>query len=77
VHAGSKQPWQVVPKTKWILPIKDSSEAFHISGAAYDVSKNRIYVGQSFSENTNAVIHVFELGASVRPVPPANVQVAP
>jgi|KBSMisStaDraftv2_1062788.scaffolds.fasta_scaffold01321_5 hypothetical protein len=75
VRAGTIQPWQVLPKLKWVLPFTDSTDAYHISGAAYDPATNRIYVGQYFTHGDNSIIHVFALPApGVRPATPTNVK---
>jgi hypothetical protein len=75
VRAGTIQPWQVLPKLKWVLPFTDSTEEYHISGAAYDPATNRIYVGQSFAHGPNSIIHVFEVpNAGPRPGSPTSVK---
>jgi hypothetical protein len=77
VKAGSKQPWDLRPAARWVLPISDSTGGFHISGAAYDPATNRIYVGQSFENGKNTVINVFAVGGASGqpPSPPANVRI--
>jgi hypothetical protein len=77
VRAGRKQPWEVTPKSKWVLPITDSTGGYHISGIAYDPASNKIYVGQYFIHGENSVIHVFQVpGTSTGvPAPPSNLRV--
>jgi hypothetical protein len=76
VKAGTKQPWAVVPVTKWVLPIVDPTEAYHVSGAAYDPATGRIYVGQNFEHGETSVIHVFKLPTgTATPASPSNVRI--
>jgi len=80
VRAGTKQPWQVVPVTKWVLPFTDSDGSYHIAGAAYDAATRRIYVSQVFAHGAPTVIHVFTVPSTgtittKAPSAPQNVRV--
>jgi hypothetical protein len=80
VHAGRKLPWDVMPVSKWVLPISDPDGSFHMWGTAYDPATRRIYIAQTFAHGTPTVIQVFTApasGTTTAPSPsaPSNVRI--
>jgi hypothetical protein len=62
VAAGKADPWSVRPYAVWPLALPfPTNGSTHIGGAAYDPATGRIFVSQTYGDNTVPVIHVFTI----------------
>lgn len=60
VRQGRMRPWQVRPYATWHLELPFGSG--RIGGAAYDPTRNLLYVSQQYGDGPDPVIHAFKVG---------------
>jgi len=70
--AGTKQPWEVVPTARIVLP--GGVLAKELRSATFDPATGRLYVAMEYGPNPR--IHVWQIGAPVVTPPPAPVDCA-
>ncbi len=79
VKNGSKQQHTIQPYGLWnfTMPFEKSQGTHLIGGAAYDPSRNLVYISQECADNNcSPIIHAFKVAAGtavVKPRPPADV----
>lgn len=69
VKSGTKNPWDMLPYSRWYLNEIDSSGSADIRSATYDTATKRVYVTRENGGGTPEV-HVYQINIGANIIPP-------